>query len=185
MLMAAKTTDLSVGGARPAAALPPARRQSRTCETAHTVCQETVHCSQAWQQPFWRVGIAALATDHRSVSSLAPPRTQENPNEHIQVERRVLRFRSTRLPVLSSRRIPRLDRPEPTGVEIEWRVSRRACGRKVHSSSKYDDTAGPQGAKGTAGLPRSAHDTDKPNRPDTKGWLDGCVGRFLGLGEVP
>ena len=23
-----------------------------------------------------------------------------------------------------------------TGVEIEWRVSRRACGRKVHSSSK-------------------------------------------------
>ena len=43
----------------------------------------------------------------------------------------------------------------------------------------------PQGTKRAAGLPRSAHETDKPNRPDTKGWLDGCVGRFLGLGKVP
>ena len=185
MLMPATTTDLSVGGARPASTHPPARRQSLTCETAHSVYQGTVHCFQAWQQPLWPVGIPAVGTHHRSVPSLASPRTQDNAIEHVQVERRVFRFRSTRLPVFSSRRILRLDRPETTGMEIEWRVSRGARGPKIHSSSKHDDTAGPQGAKGAAGPSRSAHETDRHNRPDTKGWLDEYVGRFLGLGEVP
>ena len=88
--------------------------------------------------------------------------------------------------------ISRLHRPTLSGEPVAlvgwtWHCDAGTPAYEMAASTidQVRAVAGPQAAKGAADSSRSAHETHIPNRPDTKGWLDRSIGKFLEVGEVP